>query len=341
MAIEEYFNDNNLDCEIVNYDFGNDFYVEWDFKCEGEDFKYIDDDVLYNYIEDVKEFRNENFEVFSYRNNIQIRLTDEFEESKKSTRKSMKESIQANRSNTISLQMAIEEYFNDNNLVCEIVNYDFGNDFYVEWDFECKGEDFKYIDDYMLYDYIKDVKEFRNENFEVFSYGNNIQIRLTDEFEESKKSTRKSMSENINAFDKAIAKKYNGTESNGAGQYYLDWRFDLKDEMDNIEMLADKYGVTVEFQSDDGYFEVFEESKKSVRKSLKERSEENEIIVAELQDTVEYFCGIYESEGELGKVALKDLKNAIERLEVFNAIGSIYQWGVEVLNDCGVRYKGL
>ena len=182
--------------------------------------------------------------------------------------KSMKESIQANRSNTISLQMAIEEYFNDNNLDCEIVNYDFGNDFYVEWDFECEGEDFKYIDDDVLYNYIEDVKEFRNENFEVFSYGNNIQIRLTDEFEESKKSTRKSMSENINAFDKAIAKKYNGTESNGAGQYYLDWRFDLKDEMDNIEMLADKYNVKVEFQSDDGYFEVFEESIKESKSDL-------------------------------------------------------------------------
>ena len=88
--------------------------------------------------------------------------------------------------------------------------------------------------------------------------------------EESKKSVRKSMKENINGFDKAIAKKYNGTEPNGAGQYYLDWRFDLKDEMDNIEILADKFGVKVEFQSDDGYFEVFEESKKSVRKSMKE-----------------------------------------------------------------------
>lgn len=76
-------------------------------------------------------------------------------------------------------------------------------------------------------------------------------------------------------------------------------------------------------------------------KSIKERSEENEIIVSELQDTVEYFCGLYEEIGELKGNALKDLKNAIERLEVFNAIGSIYQWGVEVLNKCGIKYKGL
>lgn len=76
-------------------------------------------------------------------------------------------------------------------------------------------------------------------------------------------------------------------------------------------------------------------------KTLKERSKENEIIVSELQDTVEYFCGVYEYEGVLKGRALESLKNAVERLEVFNAIGNIYQWGVEVLNACGVKYKGL
>ncbi len=75
--------------------------------------------------------------------------------------------------------------------------------------------------------------------------------------------------------------------------------------------------------------------------NIKERSEENEIIVSELQDTVEYFCGLFEEQGELKGNALKDLKNAVERLEVFNAIGSIYQWGVEVLNKCGIKYKGI
>ena len=87
---------------------------------------------------------------------------------------------------------------------------------------------------------------------------------------ESKKSARKNLKEGISAFNKAIAKKYNETEPNSAGQYYLDWRFDLQDEKDNIEAIADRCGVTVEFQSDEGYFEVFEESKKSARKSMKE-----------------------------------------------------------------------
>ena len=90
-----------------------------------------------------------------------------------------------------------------------------------------------------------------------------------DEFEE-KKSIKKSLKEGISAFNKAIAKKYNETEPNGAGQYYLDWRFDLHDEKDNIEAIADKCGVTVEFQTDEGYFEVFEESKKFAKRNLKE-----------------------------------------------------------------------
>lgn len=94
-----------------------------------------------------------------------------------------------------------------------------------------------------------------------------------DDFYESKKSTKRSLTEGISAFNKAIAKKYNDTEPNGAGQYYLDWRFDLHDEKDNIEAIADRCGVTVEFQSDEGYFEVFEESKKSTKKSLKESFE--------------------------------------------------------------------
>ena len=75
--------------------------------------------------------------------------------------------------------------------------------------------------------------------------------------------------------------------------------------------------------------------------NIKERSEENEIIVSELQDTVEYFCGLFEDRGELKGRALESLQNAVERLEIFNAIGSIYQWGLDVLNKCGVKYKGM
>lgn len=106
-------------------------------------------------------------------------------------------------------------------------------------------------------------------------------------------------------------------------------------------------GMNTEFDSyeDVKYFISHAEYSKTdlteSKKSMKERSQENEIIVSELQDTVEYFCGLFEEIGELKGDALKDLKNAVERLEVFNAIGSIYQWGVEVLNKCGIKYRGL
>lgn len=127
----------------------------------------------------------------------------------------------------------------------------------------------------------------------------------------------------------------------------------LVGELENLEDLMEMYfGLEIvedylytedEFDFEDGRWisGSWKESKKSCGKSLKERSEENEIIVSELQDTVEYFCGLYEEDKELKGRALESLKNAVERLEVFNAIGSIYQWGVEVLNKCGIKYKGL
>lgn len=111
-------------------------------------------------------------------------------------------SIQANKQNAISLQVAIEEYFRDNNLDEEITDYDFGNDTTTKWYFFCKGDDFKYIDDNELHAYIEDLKDFRNEEFEVFSYRDEISVKiLGDEFEESKKSARKSIREsNINSY---------------------------------------------------------------------------------------------------------------------------------------------
>lgn len=143
----------------------------------------------------------------------------------------------------------------------------------------CDDTPSEYIDDVTMND-IYDILDSSSDICKIVDVsGSKKKVVWTDEYgfekayKESKKSIHKSMKENINGFDKAIAKKYNGTEANGVGQYYLDWRFDLKDEMDNIEMLADKFGVKVEFQSDDGYFEVFEESKKSARKSMKESTE--------------------------------------------------------------------
>ena len=74
---------------------------------------------------------------------------------------------------------------------------------------------------------------------------------------------------------------------------------------------------------------------------LKERSYEDEILIDGITDNIEYYCLLYEEIGSLTKVQLKDLKENVERLQVFNSLGYFYQWGVEVLNKCGVKYKGI
>ena len=116
--------------------------------------------------------------------------------------------------------------------------------------------------------------------------------------------------------------------------------YDLEDK--NIIDLNDKVSnIQCELLDLPMDFEI--KNRKDYCKKLlgKDYFSDNEIIVSELQDTVEYSCGLFEEKGELKGNALKDLKNAVERLEVFNSIGSIYQWGVEVLNKCGIKYKGL
>ena len=130
------------------------------------------------------------------------------------------------------------------------------------------------LNKFRKHDFSKKEIKVLEQNYEIYKTSNEF-----DEINNAIKSTvnminsfKESMKEGISAFNKVIAKKYNETEPNGAGQYYLDWRFDLHDEKDNIEAIADKCGVTVEFQTDEGYFEVFEESKKSARKSIKESS---------------------------------------------------------------------
>ena len=74
---------------------------------------------------------------------------------------------------------------------------------------------------------------------------------------------------------------------------------------------------------------------------LKERSYEDEILIDGITDNIEYYCLLYEEIGSLTKVQLKDLKENVERLQVFNSLGYFYQWGIEVLNKCGVKYKGI
>lgn len=166
---------------------------------------------------------------------------DDYYESKKSTRKSLKESSKILAKNKKGKVVGYIEPQKDGSF-----GYAFGSPSQKE----------------VIMFYV-DTLEQAKDRIAEHSYD--------DVIFESKKSARKNLKEGISAFNKAIAKKYNETEPNSVGQYYLDWRFDLQDEKDNIEAIADRCGVTVEFQSDEGYFEVFEESKKSARKSLKEK----------------------------------------------------------------------
>lgn len=101
-----------------------------------------------------------------------------------------------------------------------------------------------------------------------------IQSKFKEKLEEAiKKSSIKTNSyrrsnmikSGLTAFDRAIEKKYNGTSPNGAGQYYLDWKYNLADEKDYIEQLADKNGLSVEFQTDEGYFEVFSSRRNNLK----------------------------------------------------------------------------
>lgn len=82
----------------------------------------------------------------------------------------------------------------------------------------------------------------------------------------------------LTAFDRAIEKKYNGTSPNGAGQYYLDWKYNLADEKDYIEQLADENGLSVEFQTDEGYFEVFSSRRNNMKKTIKSSVREHYLL---------------------------------------------------------------
>lgn len=181
-----------------------------------------------------------------------------------------------------SLQVAIEEYFRDNNLDEEITDYDFGNGAFTEWHFYCEGDDFKYIDDNVLYDYISDLREFRDENFEVFSYGDEISVKiLDDEFEESKKSARKSIRESLN-FKKDYAVSVIGVP-NWLKPFYWDFdefRDDLliaSEEQEFTyyitEAIPTNYRINVEFN--DGFnrryditFRIIPKSNKATAKEL-------------------------------------------------------------------------
>lgn len=76
LAIENYFKDFNLDIEIEDYTFGNGWNTVWTFECTGEDFKYIDDEMLKSYILERDDFRGVDLDVFSYRNKIEVKVVD-------------------------------------------------------------------------------------------------------------------------------------------------------------------------------------------------------------------------------------------------------------------------
>lgn len=255
---------------------------------------------------------------------------DDFYESKKSARKSLKESTNDD----------IENYIDDLRTYSkkDVPSYSKSYYFWSYYEFNISDNEWTKVS-LSGRDYTKSLKDANNlaksddvvKAYLVFKNPNNSNenfkvIIKENDLMESKKSTKKSLKEGLSAFNKAIAKKYNDTEPNGAGQYYLDWRFDLHDEKDNIEAIADRCGVTVEFQSDEGYFEVFEESKKSTKKSLKEKvtvAKSLKIIERALLDLIhddtiqEEFNmafednGIYDSVDDMFEVSVHNVLNKL------------------------------
>lgn len=201
VAIEEYFRDNNLDEEITDYSFGNGAFTEWNFYCDGDDFKYIDDDVLYDYIADLREFRDENFEVFSFRDEISVKiLDDDYEESKNSTRKSMRESININ--SILSKVEAIVSKTKIKHPKAEIIELDGTK--YIYYSYFDRGFDDDGLD--RVWNKCSDLKGVVDVGFgygyglENTKYENSLLIELDDDvIVESKKSARKSIVEKFNA----------------------------------------------------------------------------------------------------------------------------------------------
>ena len=79
-------------------------------------------------------------------------------------------------------------------------------------------------------------------------------------------------------------------------------------------------GINIEFDSfeDVKYFISHAEySKTDLTESIKERSYEDEILIDGITDNVEYYCNLYEEIGKLSKTQLKDLKENIERYELY------------------------
>ena len=253
---EDYLDLPNIEVDTVSdkYDFENG---KVELKSNGKWGITVNDDYT---IISVDEFTCDSTDAFvAYDVASSESDEDDFYESKKSARKSLKE--RGRRTEFFDIQ-----HLSGSEWVAYPYDKEGDNIPYDKIEYTSDGHFYAYVGDKIV-DKDSDIYyKYRTEIIDsIEDDGYDVYIA------ESKKSTKRSLTEGISAFNKAIAKKYNDTEPNGAGQYYLDWRFDLHDEKDNIEAIADRCGVTVEFQSDEGYFEVFEESKKSTRKSLKEK----------------------------------------------------------------------
>ena len=98
----------------------------------------------------------------------------------KSSRRPIK-SVYAGRDTEISIEMAIESYFADNNLELSIVDYGYGNDMCPTWWFEIDGDDFHYIDDDLLTGYIQEAlfSELNDDDeLNIFSYNGKITVKV-------------------------------------------------------------------------------------------------------------------------------------------------------------------
>lgn len=324
---EDYLYLPNIEVDTVSdkYDFGNG---DVKLNSNGKWGIGISDD--YNIIS-VDEFTCKSVDAFvAYDVASSESDEDDFYESKKSARKSLKESTNDD----------IENYIDDLRTYSkkDVPSYSKSYYFWSYYEFNISNNEWTKVS-LSGRDYTKSLKDANNlaksddvvKAYLVFKNPNNSNenfkvIIKENDLMESKKSTKKSLKEGLSAFNKAIAKKYNDTEPNVAGQYYLDWRFDLHDEKDNIEAIADRCGVTVEFQSDEGYFEVFEESKKSTKKSLKEKvtvAKSLKIIERALLDLIhddtiqEEFNmafednGIYDSVDDMFEVSVHNVLNKL------------------------------
>ena len=83
---------------------------------------------------------------------------------------------------------------------------------------------------------------------------------------------------------------------------------------------------------------VIFEVEEGIQSSRQIKSSRESVPVDDITDIIEYYCGLYEETGELNKVQIDDLKDAVKRLRVLSPSNSaqFILWATQVLNECGV-----